>query len=579
MTGRSKRQQRIAFPRGRFLTVLTVMGLMLTGLFARAVDLQILRKDFYQAEGEARHIRTVAMPASRGMILDRYGAPLAVSSPVESIWANPQVVLENAELIPALAGALRVNPESLARRIAERAEAGKEFVYLKRHVAPDFAAEVMRVAMPGVELKREYRRFYPSGEVAAHILGVTDIDDGGQEGLELAFNDWLAGEPGEKQVIKDRFGRIIENVELIEEPRPGRDLVTSIDRRLQYTAYRELKAAVLERGAKSGSAVVLDVNTGEVLAMVNQPAYNPNARDRSGSSMRNRAVTDFFEPGSVMKPFTVIAALESGRYGPRTPVDTSPGFLKVGQYTTRDFRDYGLLDVTGILTKSSNVGVAKVALNLDADHVWDTHRRFGFGSVTGSGFPGESPGILPHHSRWREVEKTALSRGYGLSTTPLQLAQAYAAIANDGKIRAPTFVKVQSDQVSNPDAAVIDPSVARQLVDMLETVIADEGTGTRARVSNYRVAGKTGTSRKASSGGYDDRYVASFAGMAPASQPRVVVVVSINDPATEEYGGGAVAAPVAGAILSSALRLMDVPPDDLLPGVNGQRELVAEVAQ
>ncbi len=568
---RKRKSPTIPFRRGRFLTVLGVLALMLVGLFARAIDLQILRQDFYQAEGDARHIRTVEMAASRGMILDRNGEPLAVSSPVESIWGNPRRILEAPETIPALANELGLAADSLARRVAERAEAGKEFVYLKRHVAPDFAAQVMRLQVPGVHLQREYRRFYPAGEVVGHILGVTDIDDRGQEGLELAFEDWLAGKSGAKQVIKDRYGQTIENVELLKEPQPGRDLITSLDRRLQYTTYRELKAAVLERGAKSGSAVVLDVASGEVLAMVNQPAFNPNARKRTATAMRNRAVTDFFEPGSVMKPFTIAAALESGRMGPRTPVDTSPGFLKVGKYTTRDFRDYGVLDLTGILTKSSNVGVAKVALGLDAEHLWDLHQRFGFGSVTGSGFPGESPGILPHHSRWREVEKTAMSRGYGLSTTPLQLAQAYAAIANGGKIRAPSFVKGSS----NPASAVIDPSVAEQLLDMLESVTGDTGTGTKARVINYRIAGKTGTSRKASSGGYDDRYVASFAGIAPASNPRIVVVVSINDPATEDYGGGAVAAPVFSAIMNAALRLLDMPPDDLLSPVN-DGELLAE---
>jgi cell division protein FtsI (penicillin-binding protein 3) len=562
----------IAIHRGRFYCVLILLGLCATALLARAIELQVLRTDFYQYQGDVRHVRQVPIPASRGAILDRNGEPLAISSPVESIWCNPSELLQAPDRIVVLADMLGLDGAVLARRLAQRSE--KEFVYIKRHVTPELAEQIMSEEIPGVQLQREYRRFYPNGESTAHVLGFTNIDDLGQEGLELAFDEWLRGENGAKRVIKDLYGRVIEDVELVNEARPGKELTTSIDRRLQFLAYKELKAAVLEFRARSGSVVVLDVATGEVLAMVNQPSYNPNQRGTlRHEDMRNRAVTDFYEPGSVIKPFTVAAALESGRYTPDTPVDTSPGYVNNGPYTVRDFRDYGLLDVTGVLTRSSNVGVSRLAMHLDSGHLWDVYKRFGLGEVTGSGFPGESPGILAHHSRWRDVEKVALSYGYGLSTTTLQLAQAYAAIANGGRIRAPSFVMGSS----NPDSAVVDPMLASQLVSMLETVVAPGGTGTQGAVAHYRVAGKTGTARKASGSGYDNRYEATFAGLAPASQPRVVVVVAINDPATEEYYGGQVAAPVFSRIMDAALRLMDVPPDDLMAPANNGYIAINEV--
>ncbi|MEM9301187.1 MAG: penicillin-binding protein 2 [Pseudomonadota bacterium] len=554
-----RRRQSVRMSRGRFYVVIIAMAAAVAVLIARAADVQLLRNDFYQDQGNARHVRQVPIVAVRGAILDRNGEPLAISSPIHSVWGNPAEMLRHPDRLVELARALGMSSEALARRIGQRAE--REFVYIRRHVAPDLAETVAALEIPGVSLEREYRRYYPAGEATSHVLGMTDIDERGQEGLELAFNEWLSGASGMKRVVKDLYGRTIENVELVQQPRQGRDLVTTVDRRLQYLAYRALKAGVAERGARSGSVVALDVRSGEVLAMANVPSYNPNDRSRSpGESIRNRAVTDFFEPGSVIKPFTVAAALESGRYRRDTVVHTSPGFLKVGAYTIRDFRDYGDLDLTGILTKSSNVGASKLALNLEAGHLWDAYKRFGFGEVSGSGFPGESPGLLPHFQRWREVEQAAISYGYGLSTTPLQLAQAYAAIANRGRIRAPTFVK----GALNPDSAVIDPTLANRLVEMMETVTGDLGTGTRAAVPNYRVAGKTGTSRKAADDGYDDRYVATFAGFAPASDPQIVVVVSVNDPATEEYGGGQVAAPVFREVMQAALRLTGIAPDNLM---------------
>ncbi|MDJ0655321.1 MAG: penicillin-binding transpeptidase domain-containing protein [Xanthomonadales bacterium] len=548
----------IEISRGRFYGTLMFLGLCLALLVARAIDLQVLRKDFYQHQGDVRHVRQVPIPASRGMILDRNGEPLAISTPVESIWCNPRELLKAPERIHELARLLELDGDALLQKLGQRSE--REFVYIKRRVSPALAAQVSALELPGVELQREYRRFYPTGEVTAHVLGFTNIDDQGQEGLELSFDEWLQGAAGSKRVIKDLHGRVIENVEMVDEPHPGRDLVTSIDRRLQYLAYRTLKGAVMEFQAQSGSAVVLDVTNGEVLAMVNQPSYNPNQRSSRYESMRNRAVTDFFEPGSVIKPFTVAAALESGQFTPASMVETSPGMHQVGTFTIRDARDFGTLDMAGILVQSSNVGASKLALSMDAQHLWDVYRRFGFGEVTGSGFPGESPGMLPDHSRWREVERSAVSRGYGMSTTPLQLAQAYAVIANGGRIRAPTFVK----GAANPDNAVLDPALAAQMVGMLEQVTAPDGTGHRAALANYRIAGKTGTSRKASNAGYNNRYVATFAGVAPASDPRVVVVVSVNDPATEEYYGGQIAAPAFRAIMDASLRLMDLPPDDLM---------------
>ncbi len=550
--------KKIDVHRSRFYGVMLFLGLCAAALLARAIDLQVLHQEFYRQQGDVRHVRNVPIAASRGTIVDRNHEPLAISTPVESIWCQPAELLEAAGRVPELARVLGLDADALIQRLAQRSD--KEFVYIKRHVPPTLALEVASLDLPGIQFQREYRRFYPAGEVAAHVLGFTNIDDRGQEGLELSFDDWLKGEPGVKRVIKDLHGRVIEDVELVTEARPGRELVTSLDRRLQYHAYRTLKSAVMEFQADSGSAVILDVTNGEVLAMVNQPSYNPNQRSSRRHAMRNRALTDFFEPGSVIKPFAVAAALESGRYAPESLIETSPGTLAIGAHTVRDVRDFGTLDLTGVLSHSSNVGVSRLALSLDAGHMWDIYRRFGFGEVTGSGFPGESPGVLPDHSRWRDVETATIAYGYGLSTTPVQLAQAYAAIANGGRIRAPTFVK----GATNPDSAVVDPALAGQMLAMLETVTAITGTGHRAAVAHYRVAGKTGTSRKASASGYSNRYVATFAGFAPASNPRIVVVVSINDPATQEYYGGQVAAPVFKIIMEGALRLLDIAPDDLL---------------
>ncbi len=546
--------------RHRLMAVGVVLGLCAVVLVARAAHLQLISPDFYQEQGDARFLREVPIATSRGMITDRNGEPLAISSPVESVWANPKELLQHADRIPQLAKALAIPEDVLSQRIVQRA--GKEFVYLRRHMNPDVAQDVVDMGIPGVYSQREFRRFYPHGEVMAHVLGFTNIDDRGQEGLELAFDGWLTGKAGAQQIIRDRRGRTVENVDLIRAAEPGHDLVLSIDRRIQYLAYRELKTALIEHGASSGSAVVLDVSTGEVLAMVNQPSYNPNSRDGSGTeTQRNRAVTDVVEPGSVMKTLTLAAALESGKFTPETPIPTAPGFMPLpGGYTVTDFRNYGTLTLTGVLTKSSNVGATKIASELSNEHQYDMYQRFGLGHPSGSGFPGESSGVLRAPNLWGPTEKATISYGYGLSVTPLQLARAYAAIGNGGRLHEVTFVK-GADSAS---VQVVDPAIAAKLMMMLETVTGSEGTARRAAVLGYRVAGKTGTSRKASGGGYAaKRYAAVFVGLVPASNPKFAMAVVVHDPQGLEYGGGAVSAPIFHHVMDGALRLMDVPPDNI----------------
>ena len=533
-----------------------VMLLLCTVLVARAINLQVVESEFLQSEGEARFLRQVEIPTVRGTIFDRHGEPLAVSTPVDSIWAHPRTLLQEVTLIPMLAGLLEIPADELERRLTQRAS--REFVWLKRRVNPSLAERVEELAIPGVHLEREYRRFYPTGEVTAQVLGFTNIDDFGQEGLELAYNGWLQGEPGAKRVIKDLFGRTVQEVELVNEMQPGRDLQLTLDRRLQYLAFRELKTAVVEFAARSGSIVIMDVNTGEVLAMVNYPSYNPNSSERGASAgLRNRAVTDVLEPGSVIKPFAMAAVLEAGIATPQMVVDTSPGTMEVAGHTIRDVRNYGEMTVTGLLTKSSNVGIVDLVLSMDARHLWGLYSRFGFGTVTGTGFPGESAGVLRDYDRWRKLEQATLAYGYGLSVTPLQLTRATAAIAKGGRLHQPSFVL----GTDNPPMSVIDPVLARDLIRMMETVIEQGGTGTRAAIAGYRVAGKTGTSRKAGVGGYNDSYVASFTGFAPASRPRLAASVVISDPSGEAYYGGQVAAPVFSRVMDAGLRLFNVPPD------------------
>ncbi len=546
--------------RGSFRLWLTA-GLMLAValmLMGRAVKLQIMDTEFLQSQGEARFLRQVEIPTVRGNILDRSGEPLAVSTPVQSVWAHPGELLQEIERLPELAELLDSPAEALERRLTQRA--GREFVWIKRRINPDLAERIEALEIPGVFLQREYRRFYPTGEVSAQVLGFTNVDDFGQEGLELAYNNWLEGSSGAKRVIQDRHGRVVQDVERIREARPGQDLHLTLDRRLQYLAFRELKASVLEFGARSGSVVVMDTTSGEIVAMVNYPSYNPNARGRqSGDGLRNRALTDVLEPGSVIKPFALAAALESGQTTPETVLDTSPGTMQVAGHTIRDVRNFGEISVTEMLTRSSNVGIVELILDLDARDLWGVYSRFGFGAVSGTGFPGESAGVLRDYERWRRLEQATLAYGYGLSVTPVQLVRAMSALADEGRLRQPTLIR----GTDNPPQSVLDPALARQIASMLETVTGPDGTGTRARVPGYRVAGKTGTSRKVGAGGYDDRYVASFAGFAPVSRPRLAAVVVIQDPEGEAYYGGQVAAPLFSRVMDAALRLFNVPPDDI----------------
>ena len=544
--------------RHRMLMALVLFGFV--ALLARVAELQLIDRDFLRHQGEARHLRTISVAAHRGMVTDRNGEPLAISTPVESVWANPAELLMNQDELPRLAEVLGKPADSLLQLLTQRQN--REFVYLRRHISPVVAEQVMSLEVPGIALQREYHRYYPAGEVAAHLIGFTNIDDAGQEGLELAYGDWLRGESGAKRVIKDGRHRIIENVENIRVPRHGKNLKISIDRRIQYLAYRELKAAVKLHNAKSGSAVVLDNITGEVLAIVNQPSYNPNNRRRlRASRLRNRAVTDIFEPGSTLKPFVIAAALESGRYTPGTRINTAPGVFQVGTHAVRDMHDYGTLDLTGVIRKSSNVAAAKIALDLKPKALWSVLNNSGLGMVTASGFPGEAGGFLPDYHRLRDFERATLAFGYGVSVTTLQLAEAYTVFANDGYRMPLTLVKREGPVAPQQ---VLNPETAQRVRQMMEAVVRPGGTATDAAVSGYRVAGKTGTVHKSIAGGYaDDQYVSIFAGMAPASRPRLVMAVTINEPRNGDYYGGKVAGPVFSKVMSGALRLLNVPPDDL----------------
>jgi len=555
----TKQQTANRFARRSTIVVVLFAGIACS-LVARAVYLQVLDKDFLNRQADTRHLRTESIIAHRGTITDRNGEPLAISTPVDSIWAHPRTIAPAIDRVPELARVLGVDAESLARRITRSMD--KEFMYVKRGLAPETTRHVLALEIPGVNVQREYRRYYPAAEVTGHMLGFTDIDDRGQEGLELAFDYWLAGEPGAKRVLKDRLGRSIENVASIRPPHHGKDLRASIDLRIQYLAYRALKAAVRQHDAESGSIVVLDVKSGEVLAMVNQPSYNPNDRSQLyPERYRNRAITDIFEPGSSIKPLVVASALESGQFRPSSVIDTAPGFVKVGAKRIEDTRNLGRVSLTTILARSSNVGVTKLAMELEAEQLWQTMTRFGLGELTASGFPGESTGSLSHFSYWRPISQATLAYGYGVSVTALQLARAYAALAGDGSV--PEISLLMRDTPPEPER-VIRPETAKAVRRMLEEVVRPGGTGTKASVAGYRIAGKTGTAWKSGPGGYsEDKYISIFAGLAPASEPRLAAVVMIDEPGGELYYGSDVAAPVFADVMAEALRLLAVPPDAL----------------
>lgn len=545
---------------GRATLVLVFFALAAASLLARAVHLQVLNKDFLNQQADTRHLRTEKISAHRGTITDRNGEPLAISTPVDSIWANPKKLAPAIDRVPKLAQILNLDAQTLIRRITRSMD--KEFLYLKRHLSPDKAQAVLALKLPGINVQREYRRFYPAGEVTGHLIGFTNIDDAGQEGLELAFNHWLAGESGAKRVLKDRLGRSVENVESIRPSRPGKDLRASIDLRIQYVAYRTLKAAIQAHNAESGSIVVLDVLTGEVLAIVNQPTYNPNDRSQySAERYRNRAITDIFEPGSSIKPLIVAAALESGDYRPSSIVDTAPGHVVIGHKRIEDRRNLGRISLTTILARSSNVGVTKLAMSLQPEQLWRTMTQFGLGSLTSSGFPGESAGLLTHYDHWRPISQATLAYGYGVSVTPMQLTQAYAALGSDGRMHPISLIALEQ---AGSGEQVLAAATAIAVRRMLEEVVRPGGTGTKATVTGYRIAGKTGTAWKFAAGGYsEDEYISIFAGLAPASNPRLAAVVVIDEPGGELYYGSDVAAPVFANVMAESLRLLAVPPDAL----------------
>ncbi len=541
----------------------TFISLLFALLVWRVLSLQVLDSDrgyaFLQDQGAARYVRSAEIPAYRGIVSDRRGEPLAVSTPVISLWANPSQ-LAGSGRVAELENVLGREPGSLEARLEDYAS--REFMYLQRHMTPPAARAVLRRKIPGVGGHREYQRYYPAGEVTAHVVGMTDVDDRGIEGMELAYEDWLKGSAGRKQVIKDLHGEVVRDIGELRAAQPGRDLQLSIDLRLQYLAHRELQRAVATSGARAGTVVTLDSRTGEVLALVNYPTYNPNGRGSiKAGSARNRALTDVFEPGSTMKPLTLVAALESGLYTPDTVVDTSPGRVQVGSKVLLDPVNYGELSVARVVAKSSQVGIVKIALNLDEQAVWQAFSRFGLGENPGTGFPGESAGVLPYRDHWRDIERATLAYGYGLAVTPLQLARAYSVLANDGRLVTPSLLRLDSADAVEA-RQVIEPRIARQVLEVLHGVTSEDGTARSARVEGYGVAGKTGTAHKIANGGYaDDRYLAFFAGIAPVRDPRLVTVVLIDEPSGDRYYGGEVAAPVFSRITEGALRLLNIVPD------------------
>jgi len=550
----------------RQLVLLTfaLMGLTLIG---RALYLQVFEYDFYRNQGDARHVRTVAIPAHRGSMHDRNGEPLAISTPIKTVWGVPEKLAAQPAALREVSALLDLPTEKLQLK-AEQAQAqGKEFIYVKRHVMPDVAEKVTQLNVDGIGLQREYRRYYPSGRAASQVVGFTDIDDVGREGLELAYNEWLSGEPGKRRVVQDRTGREITGVDIIEPAVPGKDLRLSIDKQLQYFSDQALIDVIKEHKAESASVVVMKVQTGEVLAMSNYPSYNPNdVSDRTGGQQRNRTLTDVFEPGSTMKPFTIAAALESGKFRADDIVFTSPGYYNIGKYQINDIRDNGWLDLRGIVRQSSNVGVSKVATQLDPEQMWSVFDGFGFGRSPGSEFPGEVAGYFNHPILWHHIEQASISYGYGISVSALQLVRAYSAFANDGILPPVAFIASASNETAEEGIRVVDKDIAREVRNMLESVVTD-GTGHRAAIPGYRVAGKTGTSHRSVSGGYaEDRYVSVFAGFAPASRPELATVVVIHDPKGGQHFGSVVAAPVFADVMSHALRIQNIEPDDIASG-------------
>lgn len=543
----------------RYYFVIAVLVLGALCLIWRMIDLNILQRDFLLKQSNARILRVVSIPAYRGMITDRFQQPLAISAQVDSIWVNPQTFEANGQQLSELATLLKIDALKIKNKTSK--ETLKEFVYLKRGVSPVITEKIRQLQLPGIFFEHDYHRFYPQSEVAAHVIGFTDIDDQGQEGLELAYDSWLRGVPGKKKVLKDRLGNIIDELGVIKAPRQGHNLTLSIDSRIQYLAFEALKEGIEKYSAKSGSIVVLDAKTGEILAMVNQPVFNPNhLENMTDGRYRNRAMTDLFEPGSTIKAFSIISALESGRYKSSSLIDTSPGTLNINGNLVRDEHDNGVMDLMKILQKSSDVGTAKITLSLPPQRLWALLHRMGFGERTGTGFPGEASGSLAYRSKWRPFELATLSFGYGISVTATQLAKAYAIIASQGVERPISFVKLQQAPAGKN---LIAPTVAHEILTLLEGVVSGGG-GSLAKVPGYRVAGKTGTANIACKSGYQrDHYVSSFVGIAPVSNPRLVIAVVIKDPRGTQHLGGMVAAPVFSEVMAGALRMLNISPDDL----------------
>lgn len=546
----------------RFYLIVCFIMILVFGLFLRVFNLAILKQQFLQQQSNERVLRLIKTPAFRGIISDRNGFPLAVSTSVFSIWMNPKEFLDHTTQLAELAKLLHANSKEIITLANQQKQKKREFVYLRRGIEPEVALQIKLLNIPGVYTQEEYRRYYPEGEIAAHVVGFTNIDDRGQEGLELGYNNWLQGETGRRWVIKDRLGRIISDVQTVTEQKAGRDLELSIDRRIQYLAYRELLTGILQNKARAGSAVVLDVKTGEILAIVNYPSFNPNNRPTQMSeNIRNRALTDSFEPGSTIKAFTVASALESGKFKANAAIDTSPGWMRVDHDVVKDEKNNGVLTLAQILQLSSNMGAAKIVLELPQDQLWSLLHRVGFGEITGVGFPGEQNGLLVHHQPWGSFVLATLSFGYGMSVTALQLARAYAVLANDGVKLPVSLLKVMKQPSGE---RVLPTTVARQMLTLLETV-TQKGMGKAAHVPGYRIAGKSGTAKKVGVGGYEKHhYTSSFVGIAPLSNPRFVVAVILHDPQGKKYYGALVAGPVFEKIMEGTLRTLDVAPDEVL---------------
>ena len=547
----------------RYHAIIGILIFFALILIGRIVYLTIFNRAFLQNQGDMRAMRDIEIPANRGMILDRNGYPLAISTPVATAWTDPASFdLDNPELI-TLAKYLGISTDQLKNHISQNKH--RSFLYLKRGLDPTVGMQIKNLNIPGVYLQQEYRRFYPEGEVTAHILGFTNIDDHGQEGLELAYNTWLMGEPGKTQVLKDRFGHVVADLKLIKPAVPGHNLVSSIDRRIQFVAYQALQAGVDKYHTKAGTAIVMDVKTGEILALVNSPSYNPNNRpEKHGEVYRNRALTDIYEPGSVMKTFSMVSALASGQYKSNSTVNTAPGFIIVGGHKVSDEHNLGLIDVATVLGKSSNVGMTKITLSLPYERLWQTFHAFGFGAPTESSFPGESTGALRNENPWHAFALATMSWGYGLSVTPIQLARAYGALGNNGVLLPISLVKINTPPKGQE---VVSPLIAKQILDLLESVIyGPGGTAPLAKVPGFRVTGKTGTAYLLNGHTYTKTHRnGTFVGLVPAKNPKILVLVVLYDLSGKKNLAGYTAGPIFAKIAGSALHLLGTLPDDASP--------------